>query len=142
MKTPFKACMPALAAVVISIAPLSALAVDTTDFSKPQMKEWAIEFNQMQECLTQIDEMAVLQYDETLNRLQNQLGALCQAGKTDEAHNAVLAFQHTVEASGVFQQIQSCGTKLREHGFMPPLPQVTTDKTAAAGPQVCHQFVR
>ncbi|MBD3775921.1 MAG: hypothetical protein IE920_02170 [Thiotrichales bacterium] len=141
MKTPFKACMPALAAAVISIAPLSALAVETTDFSKPQMKEWAIEYNQMQECLTQIDEMAVLQYDQTLNHLQNQLDALCQAGKTDEAQHAARAFKHTVEASTVYQQIQACGAKLREHGFMPPLPEATTDNTQA-GEQICGRFVR
>lgn len=141
MKTPFKACMPALAAAVISIAPLLALAVETTDFNKPQMKQWAIEYNQMQECLTQIDEMAVLQYDQTLNHLQNQLDALCHAGKTDEAQHAALAFKHTVEASTVYQQIQACGAKLREHGFMPPLPEATTDNTQA-GEQICGRFVR
>ena len=105
-------------------------AVDTTDFSKPGMKQLAVEKRAMESCMAEVDEIQQIRLQAQLNVLDNQLHALCDVGEQEKAQNTALAFSAQVVDLPLFQKIQRCTQGMRDLGFLPQLPVVKPDSEA------------
>lgn len=117
----------------------ASFAVDTTDFSKPGMKQLAVEKRAMETCMENVDEIQQIALEAKLNDLDNQLLNLCHAGKLAEARATALRLSSGIIDSVLFQKVQGCTQGMRDLGFLPPLPVVRADSKALQ--TICQNYL-
>ncbi|WP_321323964.1 hypothetical protein [Thiomicrorhabdus sp.] len=88
----------------------------------PNMRDMIAQMNKMQECLMQVDENELLNYQSESNQLENELNTLCKQGKREEAQSKAVAFGKKITNSKAFKTIQSCTKDMEKNQFMPSPP--------------------
>lgn len=86
------------------------------------MQQMMAQMNKMQQCLMQVDEATLRDYERRIYKLEPELKALCKAGKRDEAQQKAIKFGKEVASSDAVKTIQACTKNMQINAFMPTLP--------------------
>lgn len=107
--------------ITIGIASPS-YAENMSGLDTPNMRGMIAQMNKMQECLMDIDEIALLKYQTKLSDIGNELTDLCRLKKYDEAQNKAVVFSQKMANSKTAMQAHSCTQKMEQLNFMPIPP--------------------
>ena len=86
------------------------------------MQQMMAQMQKMQQCLMQVDEAELRQYEMQINKLKPELTALCQQNKRDEAQEKAITFGKQIASSNAVKTIQACTKNMQANAFMPALP--------------------
>jgi len=107
--------------VTLSIA-TAASAQNMSGMDGMNMQQMMVQMNKMQQCLMQVDESTLRDYERRIYKLDPELKTLCKAGKRDEAQQKAIKFGKEVARSDAFKTIQACTKNMQANAFMPALP--------------------
>lgn len=93
------------------------IGLDTTN-----MREMIAQRDKMQACLTQVDEIEILNYQSETYKIQNELNTLCKNGKREAAQAKAIRFGKKLINSDTFKIIKSCTKNMEKYRFMPVTP--------------------
>lgn len=102
------------------------------------MQQMMVQMQKMQQCLQQVDEAELRQYEARINQLQPELKSLCQQGKRDEAQQKAIAFGKEIADSESIKIIKACTKNMQTNGFMPAMPDFDDLKDR----HVCDEAVK
>jgi len=86
------------------------------------MQQMMAQMEKMQQCLMQVDEAELRQYEARISKLEPELRALCKAEKRDEAQKIAIKFGKEIAQSNTVKVLQSCTKDMQANSFMPQLP--------------------
>ena len=86
------------------------------------MQQMMAQMQKMQQCLMQVDEAELRDYESRINKLEPELKSLCQSGKRDEAQQIAIKFGKEIASSNAVKTIQACTKNMQANAFMPALP--------------------
>lgn len=127
------------AGVILCVLATSVFAVDTTDYSKPGMQQFAHQMNEMQQCMSGVDEIEYNRIQTQLNTLDNLLPELCHAKEYAKIQSKMQGLADNLQNSKAFSKIQTCTAPLRASGFMPDFP-LLAQITPKAIEQLCQKY--
>ncbi|MDG6777710.1 hypothetical protein QCB44_03215 [Thiomicrorhabdus sp. zzn3] len=129
-----------LTPLLIGLFIQTAQAENMAPMKTPQMQQMIHQMHKMQQCLQEVDEMALHRYEEKINALESELRQLCKAGKEAQAQQKAMAFAHELDASQTFQQIEACSAEMRHSGFMPPAPLTLENIAQDQDDPICRHY--
>ncbi len=87
-----------------------------------QMQAMMQKAQQVQECMSKISEEEMRAVQEKMQKMQNEVDALCQAGKRDEAMEKAMDMAKEISQDPTLKQMKKCGEIMK--GVIPPLPEI------------------
>jgi len=105
-----------------AIIATSATADTMSEMEGMNMQQMMAQMNKMQQCLMQVDETELRNYESRIYKLEPELKSLCQAGKRDEAQQKAIKFGKEIASSNAIKTIQACTENMQKNSFMPTLP--------------------
>ncbi len=87
-----------------------------------QMQAMMQKAQQVQECMSKISEEEMRAVQEKMQQMQNEVDALCQAGKRDEAMEKAMDMAKQINQDPTLKQMKKCGEIMK--GVIPPLPGI------------------
>jgi len=97
-------------------------AANMSNMEGMNMQQMMLQMQKMQQCLMQVDEAELRQYEAKINRLEPELRSLCQQGKRDQAQQKAIEFGKEIAKSNAVKVIQSCTKDMQSNAFMPAMP--------------------
>lgn len=132
--------LPALMIGLLSVS-LPIQAVDTTDYSQPQMKDMAVNVKQMQTCLLPVDEYELSLYESKAHRVEIEIIRLCETSQSALAQQKAIAFTQESEKLEIYRQLQNCTAVMREKGFLPPATAILQRQPdGTVREQICQRY--
>jgi hypothetical protein len=93
----------------------------------------------MQNCMANVDQSEMQKYQTKAMAFQDELKALCDNGKRDEAMSRSIKFSKESMANPALQAMQKCGQGTQ--GMMPQMPSQTTPSDSNDKPtHVCDSI--
>ena len=124
-------CKPA-ALILLMLLPASA-ALAAPQMSDEQMQQMMQNAQQMQDCMSQVDEGAMQAFEDRAEQMDKDIKALCAAGKRDEAQAKAMAYGKEMAASSTMKAMKQCGDMAMK--MMSPAATAVTG--ASASHHVC-----
>jgi len=100
-----------------------------------QMQQMMENAQKMQACMSEVDQSAMEAMARDAQAFQQQIKALCAAGKRDQAMSDAIAYGQQVNASPEMQKMQACRKYME--GMMPAIPLL--DAPTTGGSHICDE---
>ena len=102
------------------------------------MQQMMQQMKSMQQCLLQVDESELRQYEVDIVQLESELQQLCKEGKRDLAQETAISFGKRATQSNAIQTIHNCTINMQKNAFMPTLP----DYSDMENQHVCDEIAK
>jgi hypothetical protein len=119
----------ALTVVLFAAAPVGA------EISDEQMQQMMQQAYKMQECLAGIDQSGMDALAARADAMEQELKALCAAGKRDEAERTAIKYGQEISAAPEMQAMKDCGEIMQ--GMMQQMPMMADLEQEYGDQHVC-----
>jgi hypothetical protein len=107
--------------------------------SQENMQQMMKGMTAMKNCMANIDQSQMQNYQAKAMALQDELKALCDSGKRDEAMSKAMKFSKESMENPALQEMQKCGQGMQ--GIIPQMPSQTTPSNSNDKPShVCDSI--
>ncbi len=108
------------------VMPTVALAQQPAGMSQEQMMQMMQQAQKMQECMSRVDQQALMQIGQRAKEMESEVKALCQAGKQKDAERTAMKFGLEISGDENVKTARECGEMMR--GSMPDIKYPTSEK--------------
>lgn len=123
-------------AIALALAlPALTQSVQAQGMDPAQMQLMMENAQKMQACMSDVDQSAMQAMARDAEAFQQEIKALCAAGKRDQAMSDAMAFAKRIKASPEMQKMQACRKYME--GMMPKIPML--DAPATGGAHICDE---
>ena len=118
--------------MLLALFPAAAV-MAAPQMSDEQMQQMMQNAQQMQDCMSHVDEGAMQAFEDRADQMDKEIKALCAAGKRDEAQAKAMAYGKEMAESSTMKAMKQCGDMA-----MKMIPSAATAVTgASASHHVC-----
>ncbi|WP_293007210.1 hypothetical protein [Nitrosomonas sp.] len=107
------------------------------DFNPEQMQQLMQQAQQMQDCMSRIDQQAMEALGKKSQAMETEIKALCQANKRSEAQNTAIQFGLSMSQDENIKMAKECGKMAM--GMMPNMDYPTSEKDLK-GRHICDSY--
>ncbi|MEX2517325.1 MAG: hypothetical protein WD572_10545 [Gammaproteobacteria bacterium] len=125
--------IPTIACLAFTLA---AAAVHAgADMTEEQMQQMMQQAEQMQKCMTRVDESELEIFGARAEVMEQEINALCDAGQRDQAQQLALEYGKQISNSNVMQELKQCGDMAQV--LLEQLPGLSAQTAEADDLHVC-----
>jgi len=107
------------------------------ELNQQQMQQLMQQAQQMQACMSQIDQQALMAWSEKAQAVNTEIKSLCKTGQQDKALDVAIDFGRTMAKDENLKIARECGEMAR--GMIPDM-QYPTSKEEAKERHICDMY--
>jgi predicted lipoprotein len=128
--------MKKLTAFLILCLPLvAAMAQQPGEMDEAQMQQMMQQMESMQNCMQNIDQAEMQAFQERAQKMNEEVKALCAAGKRDEAVATAMEFGKEAASNKAMQEMKKCGEGMQQ--MMPKIVEQTQNDNSSNKHHIC-----
>lgn len=111
---------------LLPLMPALSIAQQPTGMSQEQMMQMMQNAQRMQECMSRVNQQALMEIGQRAKGMESEVKALCQAGKRRQAEKTAIAFGLEISNDENVKMARECGEMMR--GSMPDMKYPTSEE--------------
>ena len=96
------------------------------EMSEAQMQQMMQQAKEMEVCMADIDQAALMSLSEKAKTMEQEVKSLCQSSKRDEAQKRAMEFSREIAVNDEMEKMRQCGEMMR--GMMPKIGVPTVEE--------------